>query len=64
MVKLSILSKVLTLVAAMHVSSANAPFNRPSALSAIPRGGAGPLDPSAVAKVFGTACLLHIRVVV
>jgi len=38
--------QVLAFLAAMNLSSTMAPFKRPSMLLAIPRGGAGPLDPA------------------
>jgi len=51
--------QVLAFLAAMHLSSAAMPFKRPSMLPAISRGGAGPLDPTALAKVLGGACLVQ-----
>ena len=54
-----VILQVLAFLAAIHLSSAMAPFKRPSMLPAIPRGGAGPLDPTALAKVLGGACLIQ-----
>ena len=54
-----VILKFLVFLATMHSTSAMAPIKRPSVLSAVSRGGAaGPLEPTAVAKVYGTACLL------
>jgi len=56
----TVILQVLAFLAAMHLSSAMAPFKRPSMLPAmIPRGGAGSLDPTVLAKVLGGACLIQ-----
>lgn len=47
--------KLLTFLAVMQLSHAMAPFKRPVVLSTVPRGGAGPLDPTGLAKAFGAA---------
>jgi hypothetical protein len=53
-----VIFKLLTLLVTMQLSCAMAPFKRPGMLPAISRGGARPgLDPTCLAKAFGTACM-------
>ena len=57
----TIILQVLAFLAAMHLSTAMAPFKRPSMRinKEIPHGGAGPLDPTTLTKVLGAAGLIQ-----
>jgi len=56
----TIILQVLAFLAAMHLSSAMVPFKRPSMrMKEIPRGGAGPLDSTTIAKELGAAGLIQ-----